>query len=206
MRIVFATQNRGKISEIRDILGKDGYEVISMGELGISAEAEETGETFAENAEIKAREVYEKLKAAGDMKDTIVMADDSGFCVEALSGEPGVHSARFMGHDTSYDIKNSAIIERMKEVPEGRRGASFVCVICAIFPDGSSAFTEGLLKGEVAAEPRGSEGFGYDPIFYLPEYGKTTAELGSSFKNSVSHRSQALHKMSELIKKHDMGL
>lgn len=200
MRIVFATQNKGKIAEIRDILGSDGYEVLSMGELGLCSEAEETGETFSENAEIKAREIHDRLRDQGEVSDTIVMADDSGFCIDALSGAPGVYSARFMGHDTPYELKNAALLEQMKDVPEGQRGASFVCAICAVFPDGSAAFTEGRLRGEVAHESKGSEGFGYDPIFYLPEYGKTTAELGNDFKNSVSHRSQALHKMSELIK------
>ena len=200
MRIVFATQNKGKIAEIREILGQDGYEVIPMNELGIRAEAEETGESFAENAEIKAREVYDKLKAIDEIQDTIVMADDSGFCIDKLGGAPGVHSARFMGHDTDYRLKNEALLEQLESVPREERGAQFVCSICAIFPDGHAEFTEGVLEGEVAQEARGSEGFGYDPIFFLPRYGKTTAELGDKFKNSVSHRSQALHKMNELIK------
>ena len=200
MKIVFATQNPGKIREIREILGKDGFEVVSIGDLDIRACAEENGETFSENAEIKAREIYDKLRSQGSVDDIIVMADDSGFCIDELSGAPGVHSARFMGHDTSYDIKNAAILEKMKDIPEERRGAEFVCSICAILPDGKAVFAEGSLRGRVAHEIRGKEGFGYDPIFYLPQYGKTTAELGNDFKNSVSHRSQALHKMEELIR------
>ena len=200
MRIVFATQNQGKIAEIKEIMADTGYEVLPMGALGLKAEAEENGETFSENAEIKAREVYDKLSALGDVEDTIVMADDSGFCIDHLSGAPGVHSARFMGHDTDYRIKNEAILKKMEGVERPERGAQFVCSICAIFPDGHAEFTEGVLSGEVAMEPKGDEGFGYDPIFYLPRYGKTTAELGDKFKNSVSHRSLALHKMNELIK------
>ncbi len=201
MRIIFATQNKGKLAEIRAILGQDGYEVVSMGDLGLKAEAEEDGETFSENAEIKAREIYDKLRAEGRLEDhDIVMADDSGFCIDELDGAPGVHSARFMGHDTSYDIKNAAILEKLRDVPDDRRGAQFICSICAIFPDGHAEFTEGMLKGIVAHEAKGDEGFGYDPIFFLPRYGKTTAELGDQFKNSVSHRSQALHAMNELIR------
>lgn len=202
-RIIFATENQGKMREIRDILGRSGREVISIGELGMKAQAEETGETFSENAEIKAREIHDRIKDDAELSDCIVMADDSGFCIDHLGGDPGVHSARFMGHDTPYSVKHAEILRLMKDVKEEDRGARFVCVICAVFPDGHAEFTEGELCGRVAMEPSGEGGFGYDPIFYLPQYGKTTAELGTEFKNSVSHRARALEKMEELIEKEE---
>lgn len=199
MRIVFATGNAGKLREIREILEGLSAEVCSLAELGLTAEAEENGKTFAENAAIKAREIHEKLKASGKVADSIVMADDSGLCIDALGGAPGVLSARFMGHDTPYDLKNAALLEQLKDVPEGARGARFVCSICAILPDGSELKTEGEMRGRVAREIAGANGFGYDPIFYLPEYGKTAAELTDAEKNAISHRGKALRLMREAL-------
>ncbi len=200
MKILLATQNKDKVREVEAILKPDGYEVLALSDLGLTAEAEEDGNTFAENAEIKAREIYEKLKVLGEEKNYIVIADDSGFCIDKLKGAPGVHSARFMGHDVSYDIKNKEILRLMEGVPDEERGARFECAICAIFPDGESAVAYGKIKGRVAREAAGDEGFGYDPIFFLPEYDRTTAELGNDLKNKVSHRSKALGGISRLIK------
>ena len=135
-RIVFATGNKGKLREIREIM--EGFEVVSMGELGLTAEAEETGSTFAENAFIKAREIYDKLLAVGDLRDTFVMADDSGLCIDALGGEPGVHSARFMGHDTDYHVKRMKLLEMLKDVPWETRGARFTASICMIRENGEA--------------------------------------------------------------------
>ena len=199
MRIVFATGNAGKIKEIKDILGDADAEVYSLKDLGLKAEAEETGETFGDNAFIKADEIYNKLSADDDMKDTIVMADDSGLCIDFLGGEPGVHSARFMGHDTSYSIKNAAILDKLREVPDEKRGAQFVCHICAIDENGRRFDAEDEMPGMIAHESRGSEGFGYDPIFYLPEKKKTSGELSEEEKNEISHRGKVLRNMKSLL-------
>lgn len=204
MRIVFATGNAHKLREIREILEGLSAEVCSMEELGLTAEAEETGSTFAENAAIKAKEIYGKLKAAGKTEDVIVMADDSGLCIDALDGAPGVLSARFMGHDTPYELKNRALLEKLKDVPEGARGARFVCSICAVLPDGSALKAEGEMRGRVAREIAGANGFGYDPIFFLPEYGKTAAELTEAEKNAISHRGKALRLMRETLRSYGL--
>ena len=193
MNIFIASANKHKIEEFKEMLEPLGYEISSLNDLDEDIEIEENGHSFEENALIKARYIAKKF-------GIIAISDDSGLEIDALNKQPGIYSARFLGHDTSYDIKNAAILEKMKDVPEERRGAEFVCSICAILPDGKAVFAEGSLRGRVAHEIRGKEGFGYDPIFYLPQYGKTTAELGNDFKNSVSHRSQALHKMEELIR------
>lgn len=169
-RIIFATGNEGKMREIREILKELGVPVLSMKEAGVSLDIEENGSTFEENAMIKARAVWNRTGG-------IVLADDSGLVVDALNGEPGVHSARYMGEETSYEIKNRQIIRRL-EGAEGRdRSARFVCVIAAVLPDGTERKTEGTMEGVIAMEPAGEGGFGYDPILYLPEYGKTGAEL-----------------------------
>ena len=170
MKIIFATGNQGKIREVKEILG-DQVEVLTMKEAGVDCDPEENGSTFTENAYIKARAVREKCKASGNKEliDCIVMADDSGLEIDAMPGELGVKSARFMGHDTSYDIKNQAILDRMKDVPVEERGARFVCAIAAILPDGRELDTKGVMEGQIGYEISGNGGFGYDPIFYLPE-------------------------------------
>lgn len=200
MRIIFATENEHKMHEIREILADLGAEILSLRDLGIKAEAEENGTTFAQNAEIKAREIFTRLienQSGGE--PAMVMADDSGLCIDALDGAPGVHSARFMGHGTSYRIKNEALLEQLKDVPDAQRGAQFVCDICAILPDGRALHAEGVMEGQIAHEIAGANGFGYDPIFYLPSYGKTSAELSEAEKNSISHRGKALGKMRALL-------
>ena len=187
-RIVFATGNAGKMKEIRLIMEDLGCEVVSMKEAGADPEIEENGTTFAENAEIKARAVW---NCTGD----IVLADDSGLVVDYIGGEPGIYSARYMGEDTSYEIKNQNIIDRLADAKEEERTARFVSAIAAVLPDGSELVTEGTVEGLIVHEPAGNGGFGYDPIFYLPEYGVTSAEIPIEKKNEISHRGKALEAM-----------
>lgn len=187
-KIVFATGNEGKMREVRLILQDLGFPVLSMKEAGVSLDIEENGTTFAENAMIKARAVWEKTGG-------IVLADDSGLVVDYLGGEPGVYSARYLGEDTSYEIKNQAIIGRLADAKEEERTARFVSAIAAVLPDGSELVTEGTVEGLIAHEPAGNGGFGYDPIFYLPEYGVTSAEIPIEKKNEISHRGKALEAM-----------
>lgn len=191
--IIFATGNEGKMREVREILKDLPVKLLSMKEAGISVEAEETGETFRENALLKA-------EALRPYTDAIVLADDSGLVIDALGGEPGVHSARYLGHDTSYTYKNQVILDRMKDVPEEERSARFVAAIAASLPNGEHKITEAAMEGRIAYESKGGAGFGYDPIFFLPEYGKTSAEILPEEKNAISHRGKALRAMRELLK------
>lgn len=193
-RLIFATGNEHKMIEIREILGELPVEILSMKEAGIEADIVENGNTFEENALIKAKEV---CKLAGEM----VLADDSGLEIDYLNGEPGIYSARYMGEDTSYRIKNQNLIDRLAGVPDEKRTARFVCAIAAVFPDGRSFVVRGTIEGMIGYEERGENGFGYDPIFYLPERGVSTAELPPEEKNSISHRGNALRKMKELLEK-----
>ena len=193
-RIIFATGNKNKIREIHEILGDLGWEILSMKEAGIDLDIVEDGTTFEENALIKA-------KAVAAQCNDIVLADDSGLEVDAMDKAPGIYSARFMGEDTSYEIKNQAIIDRLAGLEGSARSARFRCVIAAVFPDGTEAVTEGTIEGEIAHAPSGRGGFGYDPIFYLPEKGKTTADLTAEEKNAISHRGIALSRMKPLIQK-----
>lgn len=193
-RLIFATGNAHKMIEIKEILGELPVEILSMKEAGIEADIEENGSTFEENALIKAKEV---CKLAGEM----VLADDSGLEIDYLNGEPGIYSARYMGEDTSYRIKNQNLIDRLAGVPDEKRTARFVCAIAAAFPDGRSFVVRGTIEGMIGYEERGENGFGYDPIFYLPERGVSTAELPPEEKNSISHRGNALRKMKELLEK-----
>lgn len=193
-KIIFATGNKDKMKEIRMILGDLEMPVISMKEAGISADIIENGKTFAENAMIKAQAVH---RLTGD----IVLADDSGLEIDFLNKEPGIYSARYLGEDTSYDIKNNTILERMQGVPDEKRTARFVCAIAAVMPDGSSLVTEGVMEGRIAYASAGENGFGYDPIFYLPECGCTSAEIPPGKKNELSHRGKALRAMREQLKK-----
>ena len=192
-KIIFATGNEGKMREVRMILGDLGIQVISMKEAGVTAEADENGTTFEENAIIKAKEIMEKT-------GEIVLADDSGLEVDALGGEPGIYSARYMGEDTSYEIKNQNIIDRLADAKEEERTARFVSAIAAVLPDGSELVTEGTVEGLIAHEPAGNGGFGYDPIFFLPEYGCTSAELSMEEKNKISHRGKALQMIKEELR------
>lgn len=191
-RIVFATGNAGKMKEIRMIMEDLGCEVVSMKEAGVDPEIIENGTSFAENAEIKARAVWD---CTGD----IVLADDSGLVVDYIGGEPGIYSARYMGEDTSYEIKNRNIIDRLADAKGEERSARFVCNIAAVLPDGRILHTQGTMEGRIAMEPAGCGGFGYDPILWLEEFHKTSAELTMEQKNAVSHRGKALTAMKKQL-------
>ena len=192
--IIFATGNKNKLIEIREILKGTGFDIVSMKEAGYNADIVEDGTTFLENALIKARTI---AKLSGQ----ITMADDSGLVVDALNGEPGIYSARYMGEDTPYSIKNAEILHRMQEVPEEERTARFMCAMAAVFPDGRELTAVESFEGRIAHEIAGANGFGYDPIFYVPEKGCTSAELTPEEKNAISHRGKALRKMKELLLK-----
>ena len=193
-RIIFATGNEGKMREIRVLLADLGLPVLSMKEAGAEPEIVEDGATFGENAEIKARAVW---NLTGD----IVLADDSGLVVDHLGGEPGIYSARYMGEDTSYEIKNRNIIDRLKDAGGRSRSARFVCNIAAVLPDGRVLHTEETMEGMIAEEPAGSGGFGYDPILFLPEYGLTSAEITMEEENKISHWGKALRAMKAALEK-----
>lgn len=197
-KLIFATGNMGKMREIRDIMADMDVEVVSMKEADVYADVEENGSTFMENAFIKARGIAEVAKAKGI--EAIILADDSGLVVDALNGEPGIYSARYMGEDTPYSIKNAKIIERLEGVADEDRSARFVCAIAAVFPDGSELEAEATYEGRIGYEEKGPNGFGYDPIFYLPDRGVYSAELDPDEKNRISHRGKALEKMKELLK------
>lgn len=187
-RLIFATGNEGKMREIRAILAGLGMEILSMKEAGVSFDILEDGKTFRENARIKACAVWKETGG-------IVLADDSGLVVDHLGGEPGIYSARYMGEDTSYEVKNQAIIDRMRGVVGTERAARFECAIAAVLTDGQVLYTEAAMEGLIAEHPAGCGGFGYDPILYIPQFGKTSAELTMEQKNAISHRGKALKEM-----------
>lgn len=194
-RIVFATENEGKMKEIRRILEDGDLELLSLKEAGIHGDIVEDGETFEENAAIKAREIAK-------LTDAIVLADDSGLEVDYLNKEPGVHSARYLGYDTSYRVKNQHILKLLEGVPQEQRTARFVCAIAAVLPEGKLLVVRETIEGIIGYEERGEGGFGYDPIFYLPEYGCSTAELSLEKKNELSHRGKALRRMKEKLEEY----
>lgn len=195
--MIFATTNQGKVREIKAILGDIGEDILSLKEAGISADIVEDGSTFEENAIIKAKAIME-------LTGQIVLADDSGLEVDAMNKEPGIYSARFMGEDTPYEEKNRAIIERLEGVEGDARSARFVCVIAAAFPDGEVITTRGTIEGIIAKEPAGANGFGYDPIVYVPEYGMTTGQMEPEQKNAISHRGKALVAMKKILKERNI--
>ena len=190
--IMLASNNKDKVKEVKEIL--KGYDIISMKEAGIDVDIEENGTTFEENALIKARAI---MKLTGQ----ITMADDSGLEIDYLNKAPGVYSARFMGHDTSYDIKNKALIQKLEGVKGSDRSGRFVCAIAVCFPDGREIVKRGTMEGLIAEEIKGDNGFGYDPIVYLPEYGRTSGELAPEEKNKISHRGKALALIKEELDK-----
>lgn len=193
-KIIFATSNEGKMKEIRMILSDLPVKVVSLKEAGIQTEIVEDGKTFEENAIIKATTISK-------LTNTLVLADDSGLEVDYINKEPGVYSARYMGEETSYAVKNQSIIDRLKDAKGKERSARFVCVIAAAFPDGRVLTTRGTIEGEIGYEEKGENGFGYDPILYVPEFQMTTAQMSSEIKNKISHRGKALELMKkELIK------
>ena len=194
--IIFATGNAGKMDEIREIMQDFPVRIRSMKEAGVAVDAEENGTTFEENALIKAKAVAEKL---GPKEGVLVLADDSGLVVDALGGEPGIYSARYMGRDTTYAEKNANIIQRLEGVPVEKRTARFVCAVAAASADGTEFVVTGTIEGKIGYEERGEHGFGYDPIFYLPDMSMTTAELPPEEKNAISHRGRALELMKQRL-------
>ncbi|MBR1892032.1 MAG: XTP/dITP diphosphatase [Lachnospiraceae bacterium] len=195
-KIVFATGNKNKVREISEILEDFEIPVQSMKDAGVEVDIIENGKTFEENSLIKARSVW-------NVTGGLVLADDSGLEVDALNKEPGIYSARYMGEDTSYHIKNANIIERLEGVSDDKRTARFVCAVAAVFPDGSEKVVRGVMEGRIGYEEKGENGFGYDPIFILPKYEKTTAELKPEEKNAESHRGKALRAIRKEIEDYE---
>ena len=191
-KIIFATGNKDKMREIREILKDTGLQVLSMKEAGVPVSVEENGKTFEENALIKARALCKAI-------NEIAAADDSGLEIDYLNKEPGVYSARYMGEDTSYHIKNASLIKRLEGVADEKRTARFVCAVAVVFPDGREAVLRRTMEGRIGYEEKGENGFGYDPIFYLPEYGCTSAELPPEEKNRISHRGKALEAIKVIL-------
>lgn len=194
-KIIFATGNEHKMAEIRMILEDLGMEILSQREAGIEADIVEDGTTFEENALIKAEGIADAARRMKGYEDAVILADDSGLEIDFLNKEPGIYSARYMGEDTSYDIKNQALLDRLDGVEDEKRTARFVCAIAAAFPNGSSEVVRGTMEGIIGHEIIGANGFGYDPIFFLPEYGCTSAQLAPEKKNELSHRGEGLRKM-----------
>lgn len=197
--IIFATGNKNKMIEIRMILADLGCKILSQKEAGIQADVVEDGQTFEENALIKATTIADIARKMPEYKNAVVLADDSGLEIDALNKEPGIYSARYMGEDTSYDIKNQALIDRLEGVPDEKRTARFVCAIAAALPDGSTEAVRGTMEGRIGYEITGENGFGYDPIFYLPQFGCSSAELEPEKKNELSHRGEGLRKMRKVL-------
>lgn len=197
--IIFATGNKNKMIEIRMILADLGCKILSQKEAGIQVDVVEDGQTFEENALIKATTIADIARKMPEYKNAVVLADDSGLEIDALNKEPGIYSARYMGEDTSYDIKNQALIDRLEGVPDEKRTARFVCAIAAALPDGSTEVVRGTMEGRIGYEITGENGFGYDPIFYLPQFGCSSAELEPEKKNELSHRGEGLRKMRKVL-------
>ena len=193
-KLIFATGNEGKMREIRVIMGDLGMKILSQKEAGLTPEVEENGTTFEENAVIKAKAVAELAP------DAIVLADDSGLEIDYLNKEPGIYSARYAGENTSYTIKNQMLLDRLAGVPYKERTARFVCAIAAVFPNGQVITVRETMEGFIGEAPAGENGFGYDPIFQVPQYGCSSAELTMEQKNELSHRGKALRKIKEEIK------
>ncbi|HAR92209.1 MAG TPA: non-canonical purine NTP pyrophosphatase [Eubacterium sp.] len=193
-KIIFATTNKNKIREVNMMMEGFDVELIPMADMGIDVEIEETGTTFEENAIIKA-------KAICEMTGEIALADDSGLEVDYLDGAPGVYSSRFLGEDTPYEIKNDYIIEKLKDAKGKERSARFACAMAMVFPNGDVETCYGTIEGLIGYEQKGTNGFGYDPIVYVPEYEMTTGEMTPQLKNSISHRGKALEQMKEVMKR-----
>lgn len=192
-KLIFATKNKNKMKEIREILADKDYEILSMEEAGISIDVVEDGTTFEENALIKSRAIRDYVK------DAIVLSDDSGLEIDYLGGAPGIYSARFEGVDTPYSVKNQIILNKLEGVPDEERTARFVCAVAAAFPDGTDQVVRGTIEGMIGYESVGENGFGYDPIFFVPEYRCTTAEMSAEQKNEISHRGKALRMIAKYL-------
>ncbi len=196
-RVIVASGNQGKIREIREILAPLDLDVVSMKEAGIEVDVDETGMSFEENALLKARGI-------AMLTDDLVIADDSGLEIDYLNKEPGIYSARYLGRDVSYDIKNQNLLDRLEGVPDEKRSARFVCAVAAILPNKKELVVRGVMEGRIGYEIRGEHGFGYDPIFYLPEYGMSSAEILPEEKNKISHRGKALQQMFLLLQEEEI--
>lgn len=196
-RVIVASGNQGKIREIREILAPLDLDVVSMKEAGIEVDVDETGTSFEENALLKARGI-------AMLTDDLVIADDSGLEIDYLNKEPGIYSARYLGRDVSYDIKNQNLLDRLEGVPDEKRSARFVCAVAAILPNKKELVVRGVMEGRIGYEIRGEHGFGYDPIFYLPEYGMSSAEILPEEKNKISHRGKALQQMFLLLQEEEI--
>ncbi|MBR3247426.1 MAG: XTP/dITP diphosphatase [Clostridiales bacterium] len=194
LKLIIATSNKDKVREIGEILKDTPFKAVSMHEEGLDPDIVEDGKTFEENALIKARAVHALAQ------DCYVMADDSGLCIDALDGAPGIYSARFCGEDSTYPEKFAKIFEMLRYVPEEKRTAKFVCSIAVVRPDGTDFTVRGEVCGVLHEMPAGDGGFGYDPIFYVPEFGMTTAQMTKEQKNSISHRGKALRAMADKLK------
>lgn len=192
-KVIFATKNKNKMKEIREILADKDYEILSMEEAGIDIDVVEDGTTFEENALIKSRTIRDYVK------DAIVLSDDSGLEIDYLNGAPGIYSARFEGEDTPYSVKNQIILNKLEGVPDEDRTARFVCAVAAAFPDGTEQVVRGTIEGMIGYESAGANGFGYDPIFFVPEYRCTTAEMTAEQKNEISHRGKALRMIAQYL-------
>lgn len=190
--IILASSNKGKVREVQAILADSGIRVVPLSETGFEGDIEENGTTFEENAIIKATAV---MKALGKP----ALADDSGLEIDYLGKEPGIYSARYLGHDTPYEIKNKMILEKLEGVPDEERTARFVCAMALAMPDGSVETTYATMEGQIGYEISGENGFGYDPIFYLKEYGMSSAQISPEEKNEISHRGKALRAMRDKI-------
>lgn len=216
-KIIFATGNKDKMREIREIMADCDVEIYSMKEAGINIDIVEDGDTFEANSTIKAKAISDYISGKGmseEQKDdswkaisekykgAIVLADDSGLEIDYLNKEPGVYSARYMGEDTSYDIKNQNLIDRLEGVEKDKRTARFVCVIAAVLPDGEVLVSRDTMEGYIGWKIAGENGFGYDPIFYLDEFGCSSAELSREQKNAISHRGKALTGIKKLLRKY----
>lgn len=193
-KFIVATRNKGKLKEIKEILDGFQFEVLSMEEAGIYKDIEEYGTTFEENALIKAEEVF---RLTGEM----VMADDSGLEVDYLNGAPGVYSSRFAGEGATDGDRNNKLLDLLRDVPFEKRTARFVCAIAVVLPDGRHFAVKGTCEGYIGFKPEGDNGFGYDPLFYIPQYDITIAQMRSEEKNAISHRGKALGLMVEELKK-----
>ena len=193
-RIIFATTNKDKVREVKIMLEGFDVELCTMKEAGVDVDIVEDGTTFEENAIIKAKTIME-------MTGEIALADDSGLEVDYMDGAPGIYSARFLGEDTSYDVKNNYIIDKLKDAKGSERSARFVCAMAAAFPNGDIETCRGTIEGVIAYEQKGTNGFGYDPIVYVPEYEMTTGEMAPELKNSISHRGKALEQMKEVLRR-----
>lgn len=198
-KFVVATKNKGKLKEFQEILRGFPFEVVSMEQIGINDDIEENGQTFEENALIKARAVH---KITGDM----VMADDSGLEVDYLNGEPGIYSSRFAGEGASDQDRNQKLLSLLKNVPLEKRSARFVCVIAVVLSDNDYFTVKGTFEGFIGFEPKGQNGFGYDPLFYVPQFNMTSAQMEAHKKHEISHRGKALTKMVEELAKREKNL